>query len=428
MEEQFYVVIPFLMIVLAWAARRFGWSVRGVIAAGLGSIVAASFAYSVVHTAAAPQTAYFFSTTRAWELGVGSLVACAVPLLRRLPRRVAGPLAMLGLTAILASGLVFSTSTPWPGSAALLPTLGTAAVLMAGIAHQRTLVARALGVAPLVWVGGLSYSIYLWHWPLIVLAGNGVELTHWHRVGIVVATFLAAWLSKRLVEDPIRFGAWTRGTRRALMMATVGMACSVLAAGFVALQAPRLTAKPAEVQGALALLAPTGDPAAGPQLRADVSSAITRDGLVYPEPAAETLDVPRYYADACQVGPGAVAIARHCVYGAKDGAFTVALVGDSKAGQWFSVIDTLATQRGWRLEVYLKDSCGLNPAATERDCRAYNARVMEHLTSPAGRVDLVMTSAGRSRDPGSDDVSQSDTSAATTSIGSSWRPSAPRSW
>ena len=253
-EEQFYVVIPIMIIGLAWLSRRYGWGVRRTLTVGIGAIVVASLSYSITHTGSAPQTAYFFSTTRAWELGLGSLLACAVPLLRRLPRATASGLAGAGLLAVAASGLLVSRTTPWPGWAALLPTLGTAAVIAAGVAHSSTGVGRLLALRPLVFLGGLSYSIYLWHWPLIALTGEVTELTAWHKVGLALASVALACLSKHLVEDPIRFGSTFAGrTRPTLALGAAGMALSLAAAGLVWAQVPRLTDTPTDAPGALAV-------------------------------------------------------------------------------------------------------------------------------------------------------------------------------
>ncbi|ADU49770.1 acyltransferase 3 [Intrasporangium calvum DSM 43043] len=397
-EEQFYVVIPVMMILLAWVARRFGFSIRRIIAVAIALIVAVSLIYSVRHTDTAPQTAYFYSTTRAWELGIGSLLACAVPLLRRMTDRAALVVAAVGLALVLGSGLVISTQTPWPGSAALFPTVGTAAVIAAGVANPLTPVGRLLSVRPMVWIGGLSYSIYLWHWPLIILSGQVVDLTRWHKVLIAVASVGFAWLSKHLIEDPIRFGPlFARRTGPTLAMGAAGMALSLAAASVVYAQAPQEEVRPAAARGAAAL-------GFGPDLKEparplqDSSPEITRSGKLYPDPALAPKDVPAYYADGCQVAVGVVAIDPSCVYGDKAGSVTVALVGDSKLGQWFDVFNDIAKEKGWRLELYLKSACPFNPAQSAEDCGTFNDNVLKRLTSAAGRVDMVMTSTVKGGD------------------------------
>lgn len=413
-EEQFYVVIPIMIIALAWLSRRFGWGVRRTVAVGIGAIVVASFAGSVAHTASAPQTAYFFSTTRAWELGLGSLMACAVPLLRRLTRPTASGLAAAGLLLVAASGLLVSRTTPWPGWAALLPTLGTAAIIAAGVAHSSTAVGRLLALRPLVVLGGLSYSIYLWHWPLIALAGEVTELTAWHKVGLAMASVGLAWLSKHLIEDPIRFGSPFAGrTRPTLAMGAAGMALSLAAAGVVWTQVPRLTDTPTDAPGALALAqrepssqGSSPDPAQSPppstpdgairtptRTTTPLAPEYTRSGPIHPSPGAAPEDIPAYYHDDCQTAEGDVTPRLDCVYGDEDGDVTVALTGDSKAGQWFDALAAVADAHGWRLELYLKSACALNPSEVAPDCRAYNDRVMNRLTSEQGRVDYVVTSA-----------------------------------
>ena len=413
-EEQFYVVIPIMIIGLAWLSRRYGWGVRRTLTVGIGAIVVASLSYSITHTGSAPQTAYFFSTTRAWELGLGSLLACAVPLLRRLPRATASGLAGAGLLAVAASGLLVSRTTPWPGWAALLPTLGTAAVIAAGVAHSSTGVGRLLALRPLVFLGGLSYSIYLWHWPLIALTGEVTELTAWHKVGLALASVALAWLSKHLVEDPIRFGSTFAGrTRPTLALGAAGMALSLAAAGLVWAQVPRLTDTPTDAPGALAVAhqAPSTegsspDPAQSPptsspdgatrtptRTTAALAPEFTRTGPIDPTPAAAPKDIPGYYDDDCQTAEGDSTPRLDCVYGDADGDVTVALTGDSKAGQWFDALAAIAKAHGWRLELYLKSACALNPSERAPDCLAYNERVTNRLTSDKGRVDYVVTSA-----------------------------------
>jgi peptidoglycan/LPS O-acetylase OafA/YrhL len=405
-EEQFYVVIPVMLVALAWLTRRLGWRLRPVVAVAIGVVVLVSLGYSVVHTATSPQASYFYTTTRAWELGIGSLVACAAPLARHLTARAAAVLAVAGLVTVVAAGLIFTTKTAWPGGAALVPTLGTAAVIASGVRHSGTPAGRLLGLRPLVFIGGLSYSIYLWHWPLLILAGALSTPTPWRKAVIALASVALAWMSKKCVEDPIRFGSPFAGrTRPALVMGATGMIMTCAVAGFVWLQAPRLGERPATAVGALALMDPVSvqRAGAGPALKSDRTSAIDLAGDVYPEPGAERLDVPAYYDDDCQVDTGETNMLLRCVYGKTDGAVTVALAGDSKAGQWADVLARVATERGWRLELYIKGACGLNPAMEAKDCRAYNEKLMTWLTSPEGHADVVLTSAGR----GNNDESRS---------------------
>jgi hypothetical protein len=234
-------------------------------------------------------------------------------------------------------------------------------------------------------------------------------LTRWHKVAIAVASVGLAWLSKRLIEDPIRFGPlFARRTGPTLAMGAAGMALSLVAASVVYAQTPRLEERPAEARGAVALVSAAADKGSSVERVSDPAPKITRSGEIYPEPALAPQDVPGYYADDCQVQNGVTTIDPSCVYGDEGGSVTVALTGDSKMGQWFDVINGIAKEQGWRLELYLKSTCGLNPEQRRPDCRAYNENVMNRLTSPEGKVDVVITSAGRGtyspKDPSSENA------------------------
>src|SRR6185369_6777601 len=133
-EEQYYLVWPLLLLLAVWLARWRGQRSAPVLWAGLALIVIPSFVWSVVETAYSPAEAFFQTTTRMWELGIGAAVAFAARLWARVPRDIAVGIGWAGMLAIVGSGVVFSTRTAWPGSAALVPVLGTAAVIVAGYA------------------------------------------------------------------------------------------------------------------------------------------------------------------------------------------------------------------------------------------------------------------------------------------------------
>ncbi|WP_153394924.1 acyltransferase family protein [Ornithinicoccus halotolerans] len=465
-EEQFYLVVPVLLLAVGWFVVRRrgsrggsgaagepapdgpGHAVRPVATVVVGVLVLASLAWSVVHTAASPATAYFVTTTRVWELGAGSLLACLLPVAERLGRRSCEMLAAAGAGLLVLTAFAVDTGTPWPGSAALLPVVGSFLVIAAGCAHRDTMVARALGVRPMVWVGGLSYAIYLWHWPLVVFAdrlGGGGPLT---MVTVVVLTFTLSVLSRRLVEDPVRFGpVFTGPSWRALTLGATGMAASVLAATAVLQTIPSADQRPADARGAQVLQddgdsaettggpepsggttatpgpggteGPTGQPGgeqdeqgqqteetpADPQQVAATAAPTT--GPVYPDPDVATLDVPAYYDDGCQADEAATEPDLSCVYGDPESDTVVAVAGDSKMGQWMTPLTELAEEHGWRLETYLKSACTFNLVEDENpeypECGQWTHAVQDHLTAEEGRVDAVLVSGGRSSLPDEDD-------------------------
>ena len=203
-EEQFYLVWPLLILAALLAGRR--W-----IAPVLAFVTVSSLAWSAIRTGSDPASAYFVTPTRAWEFGVGGLLAL-VPLAR--PSRA---LTVAGLGAVGVAAVAFGEGTAFPGVAALVPVLGAAAVIHA----------RALAWRPLERLGDVSYAVYLWHWPLIVLmAGTS-------RVVLLALTLALAALTKVLVEDPIRrlrarprltFVPAAAGTLAVLLLAASGTA------------------------------------------------------------------------------------------------------------------------------------------------------------------------------------------------------------
>ena len=206
-EEQFYLVWPALLLVLVLLARGRGLP-RRLVFGVLLTITVASFAWSVVYTSSDPIAAYFSTTARAWELGLGALAALvATSVAGRLPGLVRGLLCGAGLVLIGVACVAYGESTPFPGSAAAVPVVGSALVLLAGAtAGPQPLPMRALGVLPMRVVGDWSYSLYLWHWPVLIIAARQVDgdLGFWRTLACVVVVFVLSALTYRLVEQPFR--------------------------------------------------------------------------------------------------------------------------------------------------------------------------------------------------------------------------------
>ena len=204
-EEQFYVVWPALFLVMVLIVR--GARHRTAMAAVLTTIIGASLAWSVIQTISNATWAYFSPFTRAWELALGALVAVMAPAISRISLAwVSEILAVCGLVGITVSALVLNSFTPYPGSAVALPVVSSAVLIAAGCANPKTVVGRGLSVRPMQWLGARSYSLYLWHWPVLIIASEyaGHELSGWQNTGLLLVAVVACALSYQLVENPLR--------------------------------------------------------------------------------------------------------------------------------------------------------------------------------------------------------------------------------
>ncbi|MFX0539019.1 acyltransferase family protein [Ornithinimicrobium sp. Y1847] len=393
-EEQFYVVWPLLILLALFIASRSRMPRHRVAFVLLGLLGLASAIWSVLLTRSDPATAYFVTTTRLWELAAGALLAFAVGRLAQLPRWAAEVMVLLGLVLIVVAVTVFTSATPWPGWAAGVPVLGAVLVIAAGAAGHPTLGARLLGVPPMVWIGGLSYSIYLWHWPLVVLAeARWGALSVPALVGLGVASILLAWATKHLVEDPVRFSR-TLSARPWRSLTAGGVAMALICAVALALWTTRPTVTPADrgdVAGAGMLVA---DPEASDwELVADPASDFDATGPLVPDPPTAPKDIPSYYADDCQVDEGDPLPRDHCVYGVTDSDVEVVLWGDSKIGQYFTPFEHIALEEGWRLKTYLKSRCPPTSAgAPHDDCSEFGGHALEELL--ADPPDAIIIGAG----------------------------------
>ncbi|MFI6760327.1 acyltransferase family protein [Micromonospora sp. NPDC050417] len=406
-EEQFYLVWPLLLIVAAWA----GWARRRWLLAALALIAVPSFAWSVYLTESDPARSYFVTTTRMWELALGGGLALLSHRLARLPRPVAALLGWVGLGAVVVAALRITPSMAFPGYLALLPTVGAAAVIAAGVAG-RFGPELLLGLRPVRAVGALSYSLYLWHWPLLVAAeARFGELSVPAGLAVVGLSVVPAVLTYHYLENPIR-----RSPRlafypvRALRLGLFFTAVPVLAGllfQFTVWPPPRqlppsALSVPVVVSPGASPTAPAGPPGAailGDTPR-DSKEGVPVDkvDVIVPDPLAAKADLPDVYSQKC-FSEGTKTDLVTCAYGDRDSDYTVAVVGDSHAGNWMPALQAVAVERKWRLVTYLKQSCpflDLEISVLARStpaCVEWNRNARAELTG-AGRPDLLLTSSG----------------------------------
>ncbi|WP_231735123.1 acyltransferase family protein [Microbacterium hominis] len=213
-EEQFYLVWPGLLIVsllFVPAVARRGRAVATVVAAWAVVVIAASFGWALLQGASAPTAAYFSTATRAWEFALGALLAAGVPVLRRIPAAAAALLAWIGVAGVVASLLLIDPATVgFPGPWAAAPTAATVLALAGGVAASP----RALfpWTNPLaVVVGNASYSLYLWHFPVVVFAAALLPASPWSLPLTLAIVAVVGFASYAIVEQPLRYAPFLGG-------------------------------------------------------------------------------------------------------------------------------------------------------------------------------------------------------------------------
>ncbi len=374
-EEQFYLAWPLLML-CAVLVRPHGR--RRVLAVVLGACAVASLAYCIQRTASDPEVAYLITPARAWEFAAGGLLAL-LPRLDLAPPKTRVALAWVGLAAIVCAALIYSDATAFPGWAALLPVLGTLAVIRAGAPRGRVAPGRLYGLPGVQGLGAISYSVYLWHWPLLVFAPFVLDRpnTTVTLAAIFALTILLAWLSTHLVENPIRHGVLARRPARATFLVAALATAAVVAITYAG--EAHVQSRIAHAQDATARFlahAPTcfgagvGTP---PRVCEDPRRVVpTPVAAAHEGNAPCTMIERRSRLAVCAFGvPGVRARS------------TFALVGDSHASHWRAAFAPAAREEGWRGLSITRTGCPLTAAsraasARARDnCRQWNREVLD---------------------------------------------------
>jgi hypothetical protein len=343
----------------------------------LAVVAVLSFWWCVYLTHANQPWAFFSLPSRAWELALGGFLALAVREGRRLPVWAAALVGWAGLAAVGWSLFAFNAQTSFPGPAALVPVVGTGLALVAGTRVMRFGASGLLGLGPMRAIGTVSYTWYLWHWPVLILApyvvGHPLDLAQ--KVGLGVLSLAVAGVTTALVEQPARRSAWLSAQRTRSLLA--GGAISLGAAAMAVVVVVEVPPPVGTGSAAVTHLSAAQTPPPRSSTSATLPPAVaTADGLdaqvnqqVYqslanpdvPDNLKPTLsdassDLPLPEENGCLDGYTDAAV-HPCVYGDTGSATSIVLFGDSHALQWFPAIDALANQQDDSVVVMTKATC-----------------------------------------------------------------------
>jgi peptidoglycan/LPS O-acetylase OafA/YrhL len=374
-QGQFYIAFLALVFGFAFLLRhRLGDRLRTAFVLLLSALTVASFVYAIIAHQANQATAYYDSFARAWELLLGALAGALVPYVRW-PMWLRTTAATIALLAVLSCGALIDGVKQFPGPWALVPVGATLLFILAGAnrANGDTLPQpnRLLATGPLVRLGEIAYSLYLWHWPLLIfwLAYSGH--THANFVegtAVLLISGVLAYLTNRFVEEPLRHrgpaGAipevapvipWRIRLRRPTMVlgsvvALLGVTLTATAFTWrehVSLERADgkelLTLNPRDYPGARALINHVRVPAL--RMRPTILEAQE--------------DYPPSTRDGC-IGDFLDTSLITCVYGDKNATRTIALAGGSHAEHWLTALDILGRKHHFKVVTYLKMGCALS--------------------------------------------------------------------
>ena len=373
-QGQFYVIwilLFALALLLVRLVKRFQFV--HVISVVLVFTFVSSLAYSVQMERDGSLNAYFHTGTRVWEFAAGGLLALVIMNGRRFTNAFALPAGWIGLALLLSCGVMIGSPSNFPGWAALWPVSGAILILVSGDAQteSRMLVTRLLGSKALVWAGGFSYALYLWHWPILVfyrIRTGSYAVTLLSGLAIIISACVLAYVTTRLLDSGLRLRVLEAWSARRILIS--GGCCLAILAIF-ACGSGWLRSH--------VLIERVGDP----------RSAYI-DNL-----ASAREDYPLVYLNGCVQDLSQAAVIE-CVAGDPVGDKTVMLIGGSHTAHWFPAIDKLAQERGWKVVTALKDACRFTMVEDESaiggsSCHEWNESLKDRLKH--NPPDLVVTTS-----------------------------------
>jgi peptidoglycan/LPS O-acetylase OafA/YrhL len=376
-EEQFYLawpaVVSLVLFGVAFGLRRrrrrrvIGRSAMRRLLVVTVLVAITSLAWSIHSTAVEPAGAYFSTFTRAWELALGATFAIVAAGVTRLPTWVRVGMGWLGLASVVCAAVAYSPATPFPGYAALLPTVGTALVIAAGIPAQppRLGVGRALSIVPLRYVGDRSYTFYLWHWPVLIIAVQyvGHDLSVSAKLVLALGAFLLSMLTYALLENPVRH--MRRPAALGLVLspacAAAALAVAVFTLGSLDGKIARMDAAAANVRPAALITEKVARTRSKPLPAVVAAVEAARHRAPLPSPLTPPIGDLRgdfhTFPDGCVANGADVSSWRICRLGDTASAKTLVVFGDSHAQMWMPTVLRTAEWDRWLVVPLVKAGC-----------------------------------------------------------------------